>query len=657
MTDKTTPAGIDLDKLEALARAATPGPWQWWTSNSTLRLTGADGRDGGVLYGSASSGVGDVVCSMPDRAFIEAANPSAILALIDLANRAAPRVSEQADEVDAKVRSLTADIDRQLDDLAAEFGLTTEPHKQADERVVRLHALARSIDASGIASRSDAAFLESLAIALAQQAAPEAPAWGPVETVADMVRNLLTLDQSTPIHAAFHVDIEGKRRCRTRPVSISRERVIDGKWVDPSRKDVPYAVIVWAKQDEAAPAPATQQAGAAVVSEAFLKGAHAEFNKAMPPGSLTSFGHRYVVNALRAAIKFYIGVAAHSIDTPLRLLREILKQHDEHAELIRAEGDYPVPNPTAERIRALLDGSDLLAALDTPLMRAHLDRIRHCAPQEVEAATAELFEFMSSIAYINSRAPAPSREAAPLDDQQIIATARRHAPDGDNPVFVLPYSHICGFARELLTQQGAGQAAQAGADAGRIATYVPGQWFDARSLDEMQAFYLYRLPAIREAAKEHGYAIGVHGSIRRDFDLMAMQWRADASPKDALAHAIAIAACGITREGTYPWESKPNGRFAVSLPICWTDHSNPEFGDKPSLGHIDLSVIDPSWMILFIEKRAEDYLRDNADTDEDTGAPIWRYGDAGRDYHSTLVELADDLRAAMSAATASQKGD
>jgi hypothetical protein len=124
-----------------------------------------------------------------------------------------------------------------------------------------------------------------------------------------------------------------------------------------------------------------------------------------------------------------------------------------------------------------------------------------------------------------------------------------------------------------------------------VREYKPGSWFDARTLDEMQAFYVSRLPAIREAAKEHGYAIGMHGSLRRDFDLMAMQWRDDASDKDTLAHAIAVAACGITRDGPFQWEQKPNGRFAVSMPICWTDHGNPEFGDKPSLGHIDLSVI------------------------------------------------------------------
>jgi hypothetical protein len=107
----------------------------------------------------------------------------------------------------------------------------------------------------------------------------------------------------------------------------------------------------------------------------------------------------------------------------------------------------------------------------------------------------------------------------------------------------------------------------------------------------MQAFYLSRLPAIRAAAKEHGYAIGLHGSMRRDFDLMAMQWCDDAADKDTLARAVADAACGIRREGAYDWERKPNGRFATSIPICWTDHENPEFDNMLSLGHVDLSVI------------------------------------------------------------------
>lgn len=146
--------------------------------------------------------------------------------------------------------------------------------------------------------------------------------------------------------------------------------------------------------------------------------------------------------------------------------------------------------------------------------------------------------------------------------------------------------------RKLERQNTELVAALAKAQDGATVDYSPGSWFNAHTLDEMQAFFMSRLPSIRVAAREHGYAIGLHGSMRRDFDLMAMQWCSDASDKDALAHAIAIAACGITREGAYQWEQKPSGRFAVSIPICWTDHSNPDFKNKLSLGHIDLSVID-----------------------------------------------------------------
>lgn len=117
--------------------------------------------------------------------------------------------------------------------------------------------------------------------------------------------------------------------------------------------------------------------------------------------------------------------------------------------------------------------------------------------------------------------------------------------------------------------------------------YTPGEWFDATSVDQMEAFYRSRLPAIRETAKEHGYAIGVHGSLRRDLDLIAAPWREDASGADTLAAAIHHAACGFT-QSKYQWEQKPAGRVAVSMPICWT-HRHGVLSD----GHIDLSVCPP----------------------------------------------------------------
>lgn len=116
--------------------------------------------------------------------------------------------------------------------------------------------------------------------------------------------------------------------------------------------------------------------------------------------------------------------------------------------------------------------------------------------------------------------------------------------------------------------------------------YTPGKWFDATTVDIMQAFFESRMPAIREAAKEHGYAIGLHGSMRRDLDLIAAPWRDGASDPDTLAHAIAMAACGITRDEPHQWEQKPAGRTATSIPICWT-HRQGVLSD----GHIDLSVM------------------------------------------------------------------
>lgn len=124
------------------------------------------------------------------------------------------------------------------------------------------------------------------------------------------------------------------------------------------------------------------------------------------------------------------------------------------------------------------------------------------------------------------------------------------------------------------------QSAQGGIE------YLPGEWYQAKNRDDLEAFFTSRIPSIREAAREHGYAIGVHGSLRRDLDLIAVPWREGASDKDVLAHAIAVAACGITREGAHQWEDKPLGRVATSISCCW-----PSWYNEAGAGHIDLSVM------------------------------------------------------------------
>lgn len=72
---------IDLDALEALAQAATPGPWYWQKNNEAL----CAGSDIVLSSGYAPSTYDQVAGEPPsneDAAFIAALNPAATLDLI-----------------------------------------------------------------------------------------------------------------------------------------------------------------------------------------------------------------------------------------------------------------------------------------------------------------------------------------------------------------------------------------------------------------------------------------------------------------------------------------------------------------------------------------------------------------------------------------------
>ncbi|TXH84851.1 MAG: hypothetical protein E6Q77_01845 [Rhizobium sp.] len=92
------------------------------------------------------------------------------------------------------------------------------------------------------------------------------------------------------------------------------------------------------------------------------------------------------------------------------------------------------------------------------------------------------------------------------------------------------------------------------------------------------------LPAIRSAALFKGYAVAVHGSLKRDIDLIAIAWTDQASPVDDLIHTIKGAVAGVLGNCITLGEpgKKPHGRIAYTL--IHPGH----------LGEIDLSVIPPS---------------------------------------------------------------
>jgi len=91
------------------------------------------------------------------------------------------------------------------------------------------------------------------------------------------------------------------------------------------------------------------------------------------------------------------------------------------------------------------------------------------------------------------------------------------------------------------------------------------------------------LPAVREAAKFKGYAVAVHGSLKRDIDLIAVAWTDQAYPVDDLVHTLKGAIAGVLGNCITIGEPtrKPHGRTAYTL-------IHPGFA-----GEIDLSVIPP----------------------------------------------------------------
>lgn len=75
-----------------------------------------------------------------------------------------------------------------------------------------------------------------------------------------------------------------------------------------------------------------------------------------------------------------------------------------------------------------------------------------------------------------------------------------------------------------------------------------------------------RLPdieRIRELAREVGYAVGVHGTLERDLDLIAAPWVADAVTPFELAQHIATGLGGNVLD--YKVQDKPCGRWSCSI--------------------------------------------------------------------------------------------
>jgi hypothetical protein len=103
------------------------------------------------------------------------------------------------------------------------------------------------------------------------------------------------------------------------------------------------------------------------------------------------------------------------------------------------------------------------------------------------------------------------------------------------------------------------------------------------------AAYCAIYPMLLQIAKDHGYALCVHGSLHRDLDLVAVPWIEEASEAIDLIKAIKKSVSAVFHHEEFDHlvpdgepTKKAHGRIAYSLHL--TNHGM--YG-----GYLDISVI------------------------------------------------------------------
>lgn len=105
---------------------------------------------------------------------------------------------------------------------------------------------------------------------------------------------------------------------------------------------------------------------------------------------------------------------------------------------------------------------------------------------------------------------------------------------------------------------------------------------------DRSAIYAPLVPWLRERAWELGYSLGLHGSMRRDLDIIAAPWIQDACGAEMLAHELAATADGVVTVRGQDGKPKPHGRTAWVI-YLWRAPT-----DALGAPYIDLSVM-PRW--------------------------------------------------------------
>jgi len=106
---------------------------------------------------------------------------------------------------------------------------------------------------------------------------------------------------------------------------------------------------------------------------------------------------------------------------------------------------------------------------------------------------------------------------------------------------------------------------------------------------QIAPIYVVLFPELKKAADECGYALGVHGSVGRDFDLIAVPWKETITDQETLIEAMRAACGGMIlpmrrlKEGYMG--KNPTVRFHGR--VCWSIRLKGE-------SYLDISVFSPS---------------------------------------------------------------
>lgn len=94
------------------------------------------------------------------------------------------------------------------------------------------------------------------------------------------------------------------------------------------------------------------------------------------------------------------------------------------------------------------------------------------------------------------------------------------------------------------------------------------------------AFYASIWPDLSKAANDCGWALGLHGSLSNDMDIMAMPWTEEAKPVEELMQALSDCFTGSMWKDDHiiPHPGKANNRVVYTMSI-WADF------------HLDINII------------------------------------------------------------------